>query len=177
MNPRPIPALLTVALVLFALAPRSLAKSASDLVPPEKRRATVQQALRLAQPAALAPLPAGLPQPFNPPGFEQADPEETRALAAAQAAAVTAATPVKPTTDRELLVHIAARIQPSGTLHLGDDTLLIFGKKRLRPGDRITVTYDGLDYELELATVDQSTFTLRLNKEEFTRSLKPGKSP
>lgn len=162
---------------IFAVKSAAAPSKAADLISMDKRRPTVELAERLAHPAALKALPADLPQPFNPPGFEQPDPEETRALAAAQALNTSVAAVAKPATDRELLAHIAARIQPSGTLHLGDDTLLIFGKKRLRPGDHITVTYDGQDYELELATVDQSTFTLRLNKEEFTRSLKPGKSP
>jgi hypothetical protein len=177
MNPRPL-TLLAVALAgLAALAPRAAAKPLSDLISPEKRRATVEQALQLAHPAALAALPAELPQPFNPPGFEQPDPEEVRALAAAQAVAATASAPAKPSTDRELLAHIAARIQPSGTFRVGASTYLTFGQKRVRTGDIITVTYDGLDYQLELAAVDQSTFTLRLNKEEYTRPLKPGKNP
>lgn len=166
--------------LLALLAPAAFAATAaptSDLVSIEKRRPQVELAARLAQPAQLAALPADLPQPFNPPGFEQPDPEETRAVDTTQALTKAANAPNKPSNDRELIAHIAAQIKPSGTLRRGDDTLLIFGKKLLRPGDHITVTYDGQDYELELASVDQSIFTLRLNKEEFTRSLKPGKSP
>ena len=177
MNPRSRLAQLTAALTLLALASGAVAKPLSDLISPEKRRVSVEQAVRLARPASLDPLPADLPQPFNPASFEQPDPEEVRALAAAQAAAVTVSSPAKPTTDRELLAHIAARIQPSGTFRLGDSTFLMFGQKRVRPGDILTVTYDGQDYQLELTAIDQSTFTLRLNKEEYTRPLKPGKTP
>ncbi len=177
MNPHPHPTLLAIALVVFVQTPCALAKPTSDLVSPEHRRGAVQQALQLARPAPLAALSASLPQPFNPPGFEQADSEEVRALAVAQAAAATVATPAKPATDRELLVHIAARIQPSGTFRVGDSTFLLFGQKRLRPGDILTISYDGHDYQLELAAIDQSTFTLRLNQEEYTRPLKSGKNP
>jgi hypothetical protein len=174
MNPR--------FLVLLAVAalgtPCLIAKPLSDLISPEKRRATVEQAQKLVQTPALAPLPDGLPQPFNPPGFEQPDPEEVKAAAAAAAAATpTAASgPAKPSTDRGLLEHIATRIQPSGIFVLGDTRFLTFGHKRVSPGDILTVTYDGQDYQIEVAAIDQSTFTLRLNKEEYTRPLKPAKS-
>jgi len=174
MKPR-LPVLLAVAALGV---PCLRAKPLSDLISPEKRRATVEQAQKLAQAPVLTPLPAELPQPFNPPGFEQPDPEEVKAAAAAQAAATsTASGPAKPSTDRELLEHIATRIQPSGIFVLGDTRFLAFGQKRVSPGDILTVTYDGQDYQIEVAAIDQSTFTLRLNKEEYTRPLKPAKSP
>lgn len=178
MNPR-LPVLL--ALAAFAV-PGLTAKPLSDLISPEKRRGTVELAQKLVHSPALSPLPADLPQPFNPPGFEQPDPEEVRAAAAAAAAqaastATSSAGPSKPTTDRELLEHIATRIQPSGIFRVGDESFLTFGQKRVNPGDILTVTYDGQDYQIEVTAIDQSTFTLRLNKEEYTRPLKPAKSP
>lgn len=175
MNPR-----ILVLLAVAALgAPCLSAKPLSDLVSPEKRRATVEKAQKLVQAPVLTALPAELPQPFNPAGFEQPDPEEVKAAAAAQAAATATAAsgPAKPATDRELLEHIATRIQPSGIFILGDTRFLAFGQKRASPGDILTVTYDGQDYQIEVAAIDQSTFTLRLNKEEYTRPLKPAKSP
>ncbi|RFC46126.1 MAG: hypothetical protein DUW69_001742, partial [Verrucomicrobia bacterium] len=33
------------------------------------------------------------------------------------------------------------------------------------------------DYNLELVSFDRTNFTLRLNKEEITRAIKPGKNP
>ncbi|MBS0632884.1 MAG: hypothetical protein JSS11_13295 [Verrucomicrobia bacterium] len=178
MNARPL-VLFLAAATLGTLAPRLAAKPLSDLISPEKRRATVEQAQKLVRAPALTPLPADLPQPFNPPGFEQPDPEEVRAQAAAAAAAATSASagPAKPSTDRDLLEHIATRIQPSGIFRVGDTRFLTFGQKRVNPGDILTVTYDGQDYQIEVAAIEQSTFTLRLNKEEYTRPLKPAKSP
>lgn len=179
MNARPLVFFLAAA-TLGTLAPRLAAKPLSDLISPEKRRATVEQAQKLVQAPALTPLPADLPQPFNPPGFEQPDAEEVRAQAAAAAAAATAtsaAGPTKPSTDRDLLEHIATRIQPSGIFRVGDTRFLTFGQKRVNTGDILTVTYDGQDYQIEVTAIDQSTFTLRLNKEEYTRPLKPAKSP
>lgn len=161
-----------VAGLAFVAAVRAAAP-ASDLLPPERRRQTVELALRFAAPPTPREVPADAVYPFNPPAFGQPDPEELRAIAAAQAAANAAA--AKPSTDRALLDVIAARIMPSGTLILGGESLLIFGQKRLRVGDRLTVSYDGRDYELELTAIERTTFTLRLNRDEITRPIKPGK--
>jgi len=168
------------ALAVFALvAGSALAQQKSDLLPPAKRRPVVEMAQRLAQQPTPPPLPAELNLPFNPAAFGQPDPEELRALAAAKAAAAAsttaAAVAAKPSTDRDFLSLIAARIMPSGTLILGGEPLLIFGKKRLRLGDHLTVTYENQDYDLELIAIDRTTFTLRLNHEEITRPIKPGK--
>lgn len=164
-------------LAAAALAGRSAAAPLSDVMAPDKRRPIVDTAARLAAPPAIAPLPAPLINPFNPPAFGQPDPEELRAFAAAQASAQAAAANSRPSTDLDLLNLIAARITPSGTVMLDGESWLIFGRKRLRIGDRLTVTYEGHDYDLELAAIDRTTFTLRLNQEEVTRPIKPGKTP
>lgn len=164
-------------LTLLAVAGLRAAPAPADVPPPDKRRPIVEQAVTRATPANLTPLPAGLVNPFNPVAFGQPDPEELRAIAAAQAASQAAATQAKPSTDRQLLQVIAPKIMPSGTLILGGEPLLIFGQKRLRVGDRLTVAYDGQDYTLEIAAIDRTTFTLRLNRDEMTRPIKTGKTP
>ncbi|HVU26079.1 MAG TPA: hypothetical protein VHE13_18250 [Opitutus sp.] len=147
----------------------------SDLLPPQRRRPTVELAQSLARPTSPPPLPADLNQPFNPVAFGQPDPEELRAQAAARAAAAASVASAKPSTDRDFLDLIASRILPSGTLQVGGESWLVFGQKRVRPGDHFTVSYDGNDYDLELVAVDRTSFTLRLNQEEITRPIKPGK--
>ena len=147
----------------------------SDLLPPQRRQPTVELAQSLAKPSPPPPLPANLNQPFNPVAFGQPDPEELRAQAAAAARAAASAAATKPATDRDFLDLIAARIAPSGTLMVGGQSWLVFGQKRVRPGDHFTVTYDGNDYDLELMAVDSTSFTLRLNQEEITRPIKSGK--
>ena len=164
-------------LALAAAHAGTTAAPASDLVSPERRRPVVELAERLAKPSMPAPLPADLVQPFNPAAFGQPDPEELRAIAAAQAASAAASAPSKPTTDSDFLRAIAARVLPSGSLILGGEPRLIFGRKRLRVGDQLTVTYEGQDYNLELTAIDRTTFTLRLNKDEITRPIKPPKTP
>ncbi|ACB73930.1 hypothetical protein Oter_0640 [Opitutus terrae PB90-1] len=169
--------MLIAAVIGLAVVARVHAAAAADISTSEKRRPSLELAERLAQPPNLAPLPGELVHPFNPAAFGQPDPEELRAIAAAQAAAQAAQTATKPTTDREFLQVIAARIMPSGTVIIGDEPWLIFGKKRLRVGDRLTVAYDGQDYQLELAGIDRTNFTLRLNRDEITRPIKPRKTP
>ena len=167
--------ILTGSLGLTSLA--QAAALTSDLATPEQRRPLVERAEHLAKSPALSPLPADLVLPFNPAAFGQPDPEEVRAVAAANAAAAAANAQAKPSTDHDFLQIIASRVMPSGTLQIGTQQLLIFGKKRLRVGDRLNVSYDNVDYALELTAVDRTTFTLRLNKDEITRPIKPAKTP
>ena len=170
--------------VLTLFASLAAAKETADLAPPEKRRVTVELAKRITRPPEPAPLPADLPQPFSPAGFDQPDPEELRAIAAANAKAAAAGggsraaagQPAGPTGDHEVLESLAARLVPSGTILLNNAPLLIIGKNRFEIGAHFTVTYNGQDYELELASIDRTTFTLRYHSEEITRPIKPGKS-
>jgi hypothetical protein len=85
MNVRSLAALLALALVSIAGAADKPDKPKSDLTPPDKRRATVDLALKLTQPPTPEPLPADLAQPFNPAGFDLPDREERPASAAAGA--------------------------------------------------------------------------------------------
>ena len=150
--------------VVCAQTPRA------DLPPPAQRAAVVALARELAQPPPLAPLPDPLPHPLNPPGFDQPDPAEVRAAAVA-------AGPAAPPGDREVLAQIAARIHPSGTIVLGGEPMLIFHQKRLKVGDHLGVAIDKADYDVEISAIDSTTFTLRLNGEEITCPIRPGKNP
>lgn len=174
MSAFPYRAALGATFLLLALTTAAGAVK-SDLVPPEMRRRVVDLAARLTQPAEIAPLPDDLKSPFNPADFDKPDPEEQKALAAAQPVANTG--PVRPTSPREILDAIAARIQPSGTMILGGQPILLFREKKLKVGDKLTITFEGSDYDLEITAIERTTFTLRLQGEETTRPIiKPGKS-
>jgi hypothetical protein len=151
----------------------SFAAVVSDIPDVAVRRDTVASALRLVEAASIAPLPTGIVNLFNPAAFNQPDADELAALAAAQAADALNSANAKPATETDLLERIADRIVPSGTLTLGDETLLVFGQKRLRVGDHLTVTYEGKDHDLELTKIQRLTFTLRLNRAEITRRINP----
>lgn len=174
------PAVWTLLVLCAVLAPAARARVESELAPPDKRKATVEKAVALAKMVPPAPLPATVDQPFAPPGFDLTDAEEAAAAAAAarQAAALgQGAAVVAPPTDRQLLESIVSKISPSGTFYIGGRPILAFGKRFVKIGSHFTVTYKGADYDLELTDIDGSNFTLRYNREEITRPIKPGKSP
>jgi hypothetical protein len=158
---------------MLAIVSHSLAAPASEVSDVTARRQIVTAAIQLTEPTAATLLPAQVVNLFNPAAFNQPDADDLAALAAAEAAAALNSANVKPATDNDLLERLAERITPSGTLTLGSDTLLVIGQKRLRAGDRITVTDDGKDHEIELTGVQRLTFTLRLNRAETTRRINP----
>ena len=170
----PIPTL-CLASALFLAGEAPLLAQNSDLVPTQKRAAVVALADQLVQPRVLAEMPATLVVPFNPVGFDQPDPEEVKAQQAAAAAAAAAGTPVRPVGDRNVLSTLADKLSPSGTAIIGGEPILLFGSRRLKVGDRLTVTYEGNEYNLDITAINRTTFTLRLNREEITRPIKPGK--
>jgi hypothetical protein len=142
------------------------AAATSDIPGPEKRKAIVDTAARLSRIPEVAALPESIPNPFSPAGFDQAEGAQPR-----QEKGIS-----QPLSDRELLNAIAERIAPSGTMLLNGEPWLIFSKKRMHVGDHITVTFGAQDYDLELTAIDRTTFTIRLNSEETTRPIKPGKT-
>lgn len=158
-------------------ATQSWAAAKSEIAGFAARRDTVAAAQKLVAPAALPPLPSEIILPFNPVAFGQPDAEELAAIAAARAAEAAALNKSKPATEADLLARIAERVAPSGMVTLNGEPLLIFGQKRLSVGDRLTVSYDGRDYTVEIASIQRFTFTLRLNRAEITRRINPGKNP
>jgi len=157
----------------IVVLPISSWAAASDISSPTARKDILTAALRLVEPGPIAPLPADVNQPFNPEAFGQPDADELAAIAAARAAEAAALNKAKPASEADLLERIAERVIPSGTMTLNGEPLLIFGQRKLRVGDRLTVTYDGRDYDLELTAVQRLNFTLRLNRAEITRRINP----
>jgi hypothetical protein len=174
--------LLALGCGLGALAATRAAAAAapkSDLVSPQRRLQTVETAARLTKAPPPFQIPADLPQPFNPAGFDAPDPEEARANAAAgikpPAGAQPVAAPAGPTTDRDLLEAMAPRIQPTGSLVVeGRAPILTFpGAKRARVGDVLQVQFNEKEYDIEIVGIDRTNFTLRYRGEELTRPIKP----
>jgi hypothetical protein len=83
----------------------------------------------------------------------------------------------RPVTDHEFLVTLAAQLNPTGVLVLGDQSLLLFGEKKVKVGEPIRITFDKETYEVELVDLSRTAFTVRLNNEQTTRSIKPAKTP
>ena len=151
------------------------AKPTPDIAPPDRRRAVVEIAQRLARPAVAPPVEADLVSPFSPPAFVKPDPSAMPP--AGKAPADQKAAPSAAETDRDLLATVAAKIPTTGTIIVGGKPLLISGRNRIEAGSHFTVVYNGQEYELELTAIDRTTFTVRYKGEEFTRPIKQGKTP
>ena len=158
------------------------ARNSADLQPPTKRQASLAIAEGLAHRKEPGPLPADLASPFSPPNFDKPDASEQQAQAAAAQRASAANAPrltvpglavkVAPA-DRETLEKLAGQISPTGVIHLRGAPRLVIGGKPFEVGTRFTATYNSQDYELELVSIDRTTFTLRYRGEEITRPIKP----
>jgi hypothetical protein len=169
-------ALLAVVAVLGLAAPYAGARIESEIVPPDKRRLSVEKAAAIAKQVKADPLPATLSLPFAPPGFDLTDAEEAAAAAAAAALANRGnpAAPAPPS-DHQLFTEIVEKVRPSGTFYMGGTPLLAFGNRFVKTGSHFTVTYKGTDYDLELTKIEGTNFTLRYKSEEITRPIQKGK--
>lgn len=163
-----LPVLCTVACGLQAVT--------SDLLPPTRRKVVVDDAVALSTPQVLLPLPSTIPSPFNPVGYGQPDAEELEAMRKAQQKAQVAQSGPIAVSDKDLLARISQRLNPSGSTVFNGENYLMFPGKRLRKGDMFVVSYEGRDFELEITDIQRTTFSLRYNTSEITRSIKPGKN-
>lgn len=147
------------------------AKATPDLTPAPRRQSAVDTAIRLANRTAPPDLPATIISPFNPTGFDLAEPDPTAAAALQRAAG--GATAAAPLTTRDILETLAKRLNPSGTIVVDRKPLLLIDRNRFEVGTKFVVTYEGREYELQLISIDRTTFTLRYRGEEITRPIKP----
>ena len=82
-----------------------------------------------------------------------------------------------PVSDHDLITTLAAQLNPTGVLMLGDEALLLFGEKKVKVGETIHVNFDKDSFDVELVDLSRTSFTIRLNNEQTTRSIKPAKTP
>jgi len=167
--PIPVPALaalLALPSLSAAVAPRRARAVESDLVPSEARQPVLELANKLARPSEPVPVSAGLKTPFD---FDKPAPDEVPVQNGQPAEAPAVKGP------REILESVASLIKPDGTFVIQGQPILVFRQRRLKVGDKFTITFDGTDYELELVAIASTSFTLRYKDEETTRPIKLGK--
>ncbi len=173
--------LLTSAMALVASVQVVVAAALSDLHPPARRQPVVAMATRLAQQTIPSSLPSDLKTPFNPPGFEQADPDEVKPVAP-----VIEQGPKLPAGDKELLNLLADQKSPSGTIQMNGEYYLLLDRKKYRVGDTVTFIYDPkgdtrseahTEYKVEISAIDRNSYSLRLKRAEITRPIQIGKKP
>ena len=133
----------------------------ADVQHPKKREQTVEQASQLAKIAApeTVVLPDNLRNPFT-----AAPVEEIRTA--------------RPTSDKDLLLVLAEQVQPLGAMGVAGNMMLTRkGQKPVKVNDKLTLSFDGTSYEVEVTSIDNTTFSLRYNQTEITRPIKSGKTP
>jgi hypothetical protein len=74
--------------------------------------------------------------------------------------------------DSDLLQILAAKIRPSGSGEIGGEPFLLFVEKRLKIGDKIPVTHEGIEYSLEIVSIESNRLKLRYHSQEIVRAIK-----
>jgi len=154
-------------ILLFVVGPLALvAQASSDISSPQKRMETLDLARSLLTTKRddLSGDDIAQKDPFNP---KQPDNEIEKAPTVK----------VVGMADRDILAAVAVSVVPSGTIKLGDTQLLLFGQKKLKVGDAVPIVFQGTTYELQITGIERTSYTLRLNKEEITRPIKPVNKP
>ncbi len=147
--------------------------SANTVLSPAKRQAALERGKSLLASQEIVPLAVN---PFYSEAFAETVAGLGRSSGTTTATTgggdTTAQVPTGPRGDRELLEAIAKSLKPSGYIVLGGQASLSFGQKRVKAGGILTITFEGSQYTLEITSIDRTNFTLRLNREEFTRTIK-----
>ncbi len=146
------------------------AAEVSDIMTPPNRQEAVDQAKKLLAQREAAAIAV---DPFHPEAF--ADVAAATGHVPGSAAATGPETPAArqgPRNGRELLEAIAGGLKPSGNFVINGQQTLLFGQKRVKAGGLLTITFEGNEYTLEVTAIQRTNFTLRLNREEFTRPIK-----
>jgi hypothetical protein len=162
-----------VALVALALiAGRSYGADGETVVNPQKRQASLEQAKSVLSAKTLA-------SPGKDPFHREVEAEPANSTNTTEPSpssnnVAVRTNPTGPRTARDLLQTIATSpsLKPSGFFILGGEPTLVFGQKRVKAGGSLTITFEGSDYTLEIVSINRPNFTLRLNREEFTRPIK-----
>ncbi|MFA5058986.1 MAG: hypothetical protein WC485_12795 [Opitutaceae bacterium] len=155
--------------LLILCVPAGIFFGQDDVSNSGKRQTALDLAARLLAPREnpAAALPADLVDPFNPAGFG--------ATAAAPKAGEAAAHTIS--SDHDVLEKIATNVLPTGMMMFNDQPLLLFREKKLKVGDSLTITFEGTEYLVVITEINPTSFKIRLNHEEVTRPIKPGKVP
>ncbi len=155
--------------VVLGFSMQAAAAEVETVVNPQNREEILGQAKNLLAVKTLAP--AG-EDPFH----REAPSESSTAATTGGVLATTRVTPppAGPRSTRDLLQAIATSpaLRPSGYFVLGGQPTLVFGQKRVKAGNPLTITFEGVEYTLEVVSIERPNFTLRLNREEFTRTIK-----
>lgn len=108
-------------------------------------------------------IPAKAPNPFNPLATDVVPVAVPRSRI--------------PSSGKELVALLAGMVVPTGSAERDGSRFLLFGQRKVKVGEGIPITFENTQFELEVTAIEGGTFTVRLNQDEFTRPIKPGKTP
>jgi hypothetical protein len=132
---------------------------AADISPPKQREALVSSALKVlavrSEPVSVPDVP---PDPFHWPAEPEAVVEETPAEVVGP-----------PVMGSDLLAKLAAQIPVTGTVNIGGQPILLLGQKRLKVGDTVTISFEGQSYDLSIAGIAPTSFTVKRGELIHTR--------
>ncbi len=139
-----------------------------DLTSPKLRVDTVAKAQALVE-AQKAPvvLANPLPNPFVRVPLQKSDDVTEEAVSPVAPKAV-----VPTLSGMELLTRLAAAIPATGTVNLGGSPILLLGQKRLKVGDSYTISFEDKDYEVSIASISPTAFTITRGSHSYTRPLR-----
>lgn len=162
--------LIMTAMALFRPA-HAAETEAGSVMSPTQREEMVDNARKLL---AHREVKVVANDPFNPEGFSElvAGLGRPTGTASTPSTDPQAGRPAGPRNDRDLAQAIGAVLKPTGFFTIGGQPTLLFGQKRVKAGGSVTITFEGSQYTLEITTIAPPNFTLRLNREEFTRTIK-----
>lgn len=159
-------------LALFVVGATAHAQR-SDILPGKRRADTVMSAKLIVDPLPQAELTEDLNNPFFP-NSRKPKPVDPFASATEE---IALPEHIPPASVYELLDTMAPQINPTGSIILGGQPLLLFGRKRIRVGETLPIIYDGERYTLLISRIGSSNFTLRLGAAEVTRPIKSTPTP
>jgi hypothetical protein len=147
-----------ISVILFVGSAYAQPATSSDIDTPQKRATSVELAARLLAPPSTEEIqvPDGLRNPFDPAIEAKIEMKSGR-----------------PASDKELLALLADQLHPTGVMGREDAlVLLLKGQKGVKLNDKLTLSFDGVAYEVEITAVDHNSFSLRFNQAEITRPIK-----
>jgi hypothetical protein len=143
---------------VFLVCTSHAAEPPSDIAPAQKRNASVELAERLAAvpTSENIQIPDDVKNPFDSLAGIKIEQKVGR-----------------PTTDKELLAILADQLHPTGVMGREESLILLLkGQKGVKLNEKLTLSFDGAAYDVEVTSIDHNSFSLRYNQAEITRPIK-----
>jgi len=152
---------LTMAVGVLALS-QVLAHGTEAILSPVKRQEALERGKKLLAAREVVPVTV---DPFYSEKFQEMVSGVSRTVSTGPVVAARRS-------ERDILQAIAASLKPTGNFNVNGQQTLVFGQKRVKAGGFLTITFEGTEYTLEITAIERTSFSLRLNREEFTRPIK-----